>query len=53
MYKRQGEEPATGAHLYVTTNLLLEQLGIESLDQLPDLAPLLPDVDLIDEPDLP
>ena len=48
-----GEEPATGAHLYVTTNLLLEQLGIESLDQLPDLAPLLPDVDLIDEPDLP
>lgn len=47
-----GEEPATGAHLYVTTNLLLEQLGIESLDQLPDLAPLLPDVDLIDEPDL-
>ena len=48
-----GEEPATGAHLYVTTNLLLEQLGIESLDQLPDLAPLLPDVDLTDEPDLP
>ena len=48
-----GEDPSTGAHLYVTTNLLLEQLGIESLDQLPDLAPLLPDVDLIDEPDLP
>ncbi|WP_295624450.1 SMC-Scp complex subunit ScpB [uncultured Corynebacterium sp.] len=48
-----GEEPATGAHLYVTTNLFLEQLGIESLEKLPDLAPLLPDVDLIDEPDLP
>lgn len=45
-----GEEPATGAHLYVTTNLLLEQLGIGSLEELPDLAPLLPDVDLIDEP---
>ncbi|MDO4609283.1 SMC-Scp complex subunit ScpB [Corynebacterium sp.] len=46
----QGEDPSTGAHLYVTTPLLLELLGIESLDALPDLAPLLPDVDLIDEP---
>ncbi|MBV7295519.1 SMC-Scp complex subunit ScpB [Corynebacterium sp. TAE3-ERU12] len=45
-----GEEPATGAHLYITTELLLEQLGIDSLEALPDLAPLLPDVDLIDEP---
>nr|WP_053413327.1 SMC-Scp complex subunit ScpB [Corynebacterium lactis] len=45
-----GEDPATGAHLYVTTALFLELLGIESLEQLPDLAPLLPEVDLIDEP---
>lgn len=45
-----GEDPATGAHLYVTTTLFLELLGIDSLDQLPDLAPLLPEVDLIDEP---
>lgn len=46
-----GEDPSTGAHLYVTTNMFLELLGIDSLDALPDLAPLLPDVDLIDEPD--
>lgn len=46
-----GEDPSTGAHLYVTTNMFLELLGIDSLDKLPDLAPLLPDVDLIDEPD--
>lgn len=38
-----------GAHLYSTTNLFLEQLGIDSLEQLPDLAPLLPDVDSIDD----
>ncbi|HIW96297.1 MAG TPA: SMC-Scp complex subunit ScpB [Candidatus Corynebacterium gallistercoris] len=37
-----------GAHLYATTELFLEQLGMESLDQLPDLAPLLPEVDSID-----
>lgn len=43
-------EPSTGAHRYVTTALFLELLGIDSLDRLPDLAPLLPDVDSIDEP---
>ncbi|MCK7637126.1 SMC-Scp complex subunit ScpB [Corynebacterium pygosceleis] len=42
-------DQATGAHRYVTTELLLELLGIDSLERLPDLAPLLPDVDSIDE----
>lgn len=37
-----------GAHLYGTTDLFLEQLGIESLEALPNLAPLLPDIDGID-----
>ncbi|GAB3943533.1 SMC-Scp complex subunit ScpB [Corynebacterium tapiri] len=42
-------DPTTGAHRYATTELLLELLGIDSLDRLPELAPLLPDVDSIDE----
>mgnify|MGYP001304103733 FL=1 len=42
-------EPATGAHRYETTELFLELLGIDSRDRLPDLAPLLPDVESIDE----
>lgn len=43
-------EGAVGAaHHYVTTQLLLEQLGIAALDELPNLAPLLPDVDSIEE----
>jgi len=42
-------EPSTGAHRYETTGLFLELLGIDSLDRLPDLAPLLPDVESIDE----
>ncbi|MBD8505537.1 SMC-Scp complex subunit ScpB [Hoyosella sp. G463] len=37
-----------GTH-YVTTELFLERLGIASLDELPPIAPLLPDVDVIDE----
>lgn len=36
-------DPETGAIFYVTTPLLLEYLGIESLDQLPPLSPLLDD----------
>lgn len=40
-----------GANLYSTTELFLEQIGIESLEELPDLAPLLPEVDSIDSLD--
>jgi segregation and condensation protein B len=44
-----GTDPETGAHLYRTTPLFLEKLGLESLDQLPPLAPFLPeDVDDLD-----
>ena len=38
-----GTEPETGAHLYRTTGLFLEKLGLNSVDQLPPLAPFLPD----------
>lgn len=38
-----------GAHRYVTTELFLELLGIDSLDRLPELAPLLPDIDSIED----
>jgi segregation and condensation protein B len=43
-----GTEPESGAFLYRTTNLFLEKLGLERLDDLPPLAPFLPtDVDAI------
>ena len=38
-----GSEPDSGAHLYRTTTLFLEKLGLNSVDQLPPLAPFLPD----------
>ncbi len=38
-----GTDPDTGGHLYATTPLFLERLGLESLDELPELAPLLPE----------
>lgn len=40
-----GADAETGGTLYVTTPLLLEKLGLDSLDELPSLAPLLPELD--------
>jgi segregation and condensation protein B len=44
-----GTDPEHGAVLYGTTDYLLDRLGIGSLDELPALAPYLPDADLIKE----
>ena len=44
-----GTEPATQGTLFATTELFLERLGLASLADLPSLAPLLPDIDAIDE----
>ncbi|MEV5652305.1 SMC-Scp complex subunit ScpB [Nocardia sp. NPDC052254] len=44
-----GTDVDTNGTLYVTTELFLERIGLASLAELPSLAPLLPDVDLIDE----
>jgi segregation and condensation protein B len=44
-----GPDPDTNATRYSTTELFLERLGLASLSELPELAPLLPDVDLIDD----
>jgi len=44
-----GLEPETGAILYKTTSYFLERLGVNSLDDLPALAPNLPDLDRLDE----
>jgi segregation and condensation protein B len=40
-----GTEPESGAILYRTTTHFLERLGLASLDDLPDLAPFLPDLE--------
>ncbi|QTR06374.1 SMC-Scp complex subunit ScpB [Saccharothrix algeriensis] len=44
-----GADPDTGGILYRTTELFLERLGLSSLDDLPPIAPLLPEVDAIDD----
>lgn len=43
LIREEGEDPVTGAVTFVTTGLFLQKLGVNSLRELPDLAPLLPD----------
>src|SRR5215475_1674541 len=43
LVEEAGTEHETGAILYRTTAYFLERLGLPSLDELPDLAPFLPD----------
>ena len=38
-----------GAHLYRTTGYFLERIGVTSLDDLPELAPYLPDLDDLED----
>ncbi|GAB4083225.1 SMC-Scp complex subunit ScpB [Modestobacter muralis] len=50
LIREAGADPDTGGGLYVTTALFLERLGLTGLDELPELAPLLPDTrTLLDE----
>ena len=44
-----GTDADSGAVTFATTELFLERLGLTSLTYLPDIAPLLPDVDVIDD----
>jgi segregation and condensation protein B len=47
-----GTDSETGGGLYRTTETFLEKMGLQSLDELPSLAPLLPDIDGLDTDEL-
>ncbi|HET6503131.1 MAG TPA: SMC-Scp complex subunit ScpB [Amycolatopsis sp.] len=49
LIEEAGTDPETGGTLYMTTELFLERLGLSSLNDLPPIAPLLPEVDAIDD----
>ncbi|MQA01318.1 MAG: SMC-Scp complex subunit ScpB [Streptosporangiales bacterium] len=44
-----GTEQESNALLYRTTTYFLERLGLQNLDDLPDIAPYLPEVDELDD----
>ena len=48
LVEEAGTDLETGAHLYRTTTYFLERIGVTSLDELPELAPYVPDMDEFD-----
>jgi len=51
LVEEYGADPETGALLYQTTGYFLERMGLKSLDELPELAPLLPSAAEVDVED--
>ena len=50
LVREVGSDPDSGGGLYATTPLFLERLGLESLADLPELAPFLPETSaMLDE----
>jgi segregation and condensation protein B len=49
LVEEAGNDRETGAVLYKTTEMFLHKLGLTSLDELPALAPFLPEVDALDD----
>jgi segregation and condensation protein B len=48
LVEEAGHDPESGAVLYRTSSYFLERMGMTSLDELPPLAPYLPDVEELD-----
>ncbi|GAA4886360.1 SMC-Scp complex subunit ScpB [Serinicoccus chungangensis] len=49
MVTEAGQDPTGGAVLYGTTDLFLQRMGLDSLDDLPALAPYLPSAEVLEE----
>jgi segregation and condensation protein B len=49
LVEEAGQDHSSGANLYRTTSYFLERIGVESLADLPELAPYLPDLGDLEE----
>lgn len=49
LVEEAGQDHETGANLYRTTAYFLERIGITSIEELPELAPYLPDMDDLED----
>jgi segregation and condensation protein B len=49
LVEERGTDGESGAILYGTTSYFLERLGLTSIEELPALAPFLPEVDALDD----
>src|SRR4051812_23349913 len=49
LVEEAGRDPESSAVLYRTTTYFLERIGLGSLDELPELAPMMPGLDDLDD----
>ncbi|WP_166138828.1 SMC-Scp complex subunit ScpB [Nocardioides ochotonae] len=49
LVEEAGRDQETGANLYRTTGYFLERIGVTALEDLPEIAPYLPDMDDLEE----
>lgn len=49
LVEEAGSDDQTGANLYRTTSYFLERIGVTSLEELPELAPFLPEMDDLED----
>ncbi len=49
LVEEAGRDGEHGATLYRTTSYFLERIGVGSIDELPELAPYLPDMDDLED----
>ena len=49
LVEEAGRDGEHGATLYRTTGYFLERIGVQSIDELPELAPYLPDMDDLED----
>lgn len=49
LVEEAGQDHETGANLYRTSGYFLERIGVTSIEDLPELAPYLPDLDEIED----
>jgi segregation and condensation protein B len=45
LVEEAGADAETGAHLYTTTSYFLERMGLANVEELPEIAPFLPEMD--------
>ncbi|MFT4298109.1 MAG: SMC-Scp complex subunit ScpB [Aeromicrobium sp.] len=50
LIEEAGTDAESGAILYRTTNYFLERMGLGSLEELPEIAPMLPEIGEVEEP---
>ena len=53
LVEEAGVDAESGAILYRTSSYFLERMGLSSLDEMPDIAPLLPEISDMEEDDEP